>query len=519
MHNNIMPEKRLQRIGVWIIVLVILSLIIKHSFYLRSIGYDHIPETFVILDERTNVWHGLSLRKSGIPAAWSNLESYKKGTGGDISGLNLSVNQNNPNFASFRDFPKPVFVLSPIYFGVERGLKHIEFVQPYLDHPPFGALVLSVFVSSKIETFSDLTPFDFRKGSLWLGIATGILIFILGWQVFNNPFIGLLATAIYGSIPTFILLSRYALLENVLNPFMLLSINLLVFAQKLTNSQRKIRPLNLKTLLFLAGVAAGLTALIKITGWFVLIIGFVLLLYWKVNLKTSLFFIIPAVLVGLFYFVWGLYLAQGLFLDVFRYQSIERGFIGSINFLVTATRVGILNFPLDGWWVGGFLSLILLPFKKQYSSILFSALIVLLIALFFGGANYPWYFIPMIPFICLATAQFFWQVATNPKFITILIFFLIFVSSTFYWGYGVFQASLEATNYQQPYFLYRILLIFFILSGIIFSIQYKFKKLKYLWFIFMILTTLILIRLNERSLYFILSNWGKFPSLYIPGTF
>lgn len=493
---------------IFILVFILLFAVLKHSFYLRSIGYDQIPETNVILDERTWVWQGLSIRKNGIPTGWSHLEVYKKGVGGYVDGLKIAVDGQLPNFKNFKEFPKPALAILEADFG--KGLRHTPFVQPLIEQPPLGGLILSTLVSDDIKTFTDLTPTQFRKVSLWLGVATGILIFILGWQLSKNPFIGLLATAIYGTIPTFNLLSRYALLENVLNPFMLLTINLLIFAQKRDQ---------LKFLLILAGIAGGLAALTKITGWFVLIIGIALLIYWKVNFKNILFFVIPSALIGLLYFVWGIYLAPNLFIDIFRYQGLERGFIGSINFLVTATRIGILNFPLDGWWIGGFLSLILISFKKEYVSIFVGAVVVLISALLLGGANFPWYFIPMIPFMCLATAIFIWQVATNPKFISIFIFFLIFVSSTFYWGYGVFQASMSQTNYQQPYDIYRILLLFFIFSGLFWSLSKRKERFKNLWFIFMIILIIFLIRLNERSIYFILSNWGKLPSLYTPGTF
>lgn len=500
-----------QNKAILIVVLIVLIIILKHSFYLRSIGYDQIPDTFVILDERTNIWHGLSIRKSGIPAAWSNLGIYKNGSGGDISNLNLSVNQKSPNLFNFSSFPKPVYVLSPIDLGVERGIKHISFVQPYLDHPPLGAIVLSSFVKNDVQTFADLTSADFRRGSLWMGVICGLLIFSLGWQISSNPFIGLLAASLYGTVPTFILLSRYGLLENVLNPLMLLSINLLVFVEKRLRFQ--------KSLLILAGVASGLAALTKITGWSVLFIGIILLRYWKINLKSGLFFVIPSVVLGLLYFAWGLYLTPNLFLDIFRYQGLQRGFIGSVNFLISATRIGILNFPIDGWWIGGFLSLILIPFKKEYLSIFLSVLLILLTALILGGANYPWYFIPLIPFMCITSAIFIWKIATNPSFYEILIFFLIFVSSSFYWGYGVFQASLSSTNYQQPFGLYRFILIFFVLAGLIWNKFSSLRRFKLLWFLFIAIVAILLIKLNERSFYFILSHWGKFPSLYTPGTF
>lgn len=494
---------------IFILVFILLFVILKHSFYLRSIGYDQIPETFVILDERTWVWQGLSIRSSGIPAGWSQLQAYKKGYGGAVDGLNVSVDERRPSLQNFANFPKPA--LAVLEFDYGRGTKHTPIVQPLIEQPPLGGLILSSLVSNSVNAFTDLTPYEFRKTSLWLGVTTGILIFMLGWQVSNNPFIGLLAAAIYGSVPTFILLSRYALLENVLNPLMLLSINILVFAHR--------KQVYFKKLLILAGITSGFAALTKITGWFVLPLGIIILLYFRIKIKTLLFFVVPSILTGSLYFAWASYLAPGLFLDIFFYQSIERGFIGSLNFLTTVTRVGILNFPFDGWWIGGVLSLILIPFKKEYMPIFLSAIVVLLSALFLGGANFPWYFIPLIPFMCLATAIFFFQVATNPKFISILIFFLIFVSSTFYWGYGVYKAALESTNYQQPYGLYRMILVFFILTGLVWSLSKRLERFKRLWFIFMIVLIIFLIRLNERSIYFILSNWGKLPSLFTPGTF
>lgn len=502
---------------IFILVFILLFLVLKHSFYLRSIGYDQIPETYVVLDERTWVWQGLSIRKTGIPAGWSQLQAYKKGFGGAVEGLNVSVDEKRPTIQNFANFPKPA--LAVLEFDYGKGTRHTPIVQPLIEQPPLGGLILSGLVSSNVKTFTDLTPFEFRKTSLWLGVLTGILIFILGWQVSNNPFVGLIGTGIYGSAPTFILLSRYALLENVLSPLMLLMINLLIFGKNLKDSNRRYGLMNWKFILILSGIASGLAALSKITGWLVLPLGIILLLYFRIKTKELLFFAIPAVFVGLLYFIWALYLAPGLFLDIFLYQSVERGFIGSLNFLTAATRVGILNFPFDGWWIGGFLSLILIPFRKEYTPIFIGAAVVILITLLTGGANFPWYFIPMIPFMCLSTALFIWQVATNPRFVSIIIFFLVFVSSTFYWGYGVFQASLLSTNYQQPYGIYRILLIFFVAAGLILSIQSRFKKLNYLWFIFMVVFILILIRFNERSIYFILSNWGKLPSLYTPGTF
>lgn len=521
-----MPEKHIKKIenfkkpALLIGILIVLFFILKHSFYLRSIGYDQIPETYVILDERTNVWHGLSISQTGVPAAWSNLNVYmQQNFGGEVDGLNVKIDGKKPNLTNFSTFPKPGVAVSEYDFG--RGLRHLRFVQPYLDHPPFGALVLSSFVKEDVKTFSDLTPAAFRRGSLWLGILTGLLTFIVGWQITKNPLVGLLASAIYSSVPTYILLSRYALLENVLSPIILASVSMLILAKSYLERQTD-RKYLFKILLVLAGVFCGLAALTKIVGWFMLIIGILLLVYWRINYKQILFFFIPATFVGLLYFAWGLYLDPKLFIDIFRYQSIDRGFVGSLNFLTAAKGIGILNFPFDGWWIGGFVSLLLVPFKKEYIPVIFSVAAILITTLVLGGANYPWYYIPLIPFMCVMTAVLIWRVVFQPNFLSIIIFFLVFFSSSFFWGYGVFQADKLSTNYMQPYQTYRLALIVFLLLGLlsIFSTRFKFQKLYLgIWFIFMLVVVYQLWEWNTQSVLFILSHWGKFPTLYTPGTF
>lgn len=515
-----MPKMVTKRIVFILLILIALFFVLKQSSFLRSIGYDQIPDAYVILDEHTNVWHGLSIRDSGVPSAWSNIAAYKGGSGGDVNGLNLSVSEGKlPNLANFSNYPKPVYVLHPVYLGTGKTLKKVGFVQPYLDHPPLGALILSSSVVGNVQTFSDLLPDDFRRASLWLGVVSGLLIFVLGWQISKNPFVGLISAAIYGTVPTFNLLSRYALLENVLNPLMLVSLNLLVFTKKLMEKEKKAFLIN--GLLISAGIFAGMAALTKIIGWFVFVTGIVLLYQWGIRKKIALF-AIPAILVGSLYFVWGLYLDPELFINIFFYQGIERGFIGSLNFLTTLGGIGIANFPLDGWWLGGFISLALLVYKKEYVPLIFTTVIYLITALFLGGANYPWYYMPLIPLMCVAIALLVWRVITQPNFLLILIFFLIFFSSSFYWGYGVFQAEKTSTNYQQPYFLYRIFLIIFFAAGLILTFADKLKRKKVIftgWFIFMMFVIYQLWKWNNQSVLYILSHWGKYPSLFTPGTF
>lgn len=492
------------------IVLLLFSL--KLGADLRLPGYNVIPDPFIILDEHTNVWHGLSLRKTGIPVAWSILDSYMvdsktMGAGGKVDGFNLSVDGYKPNFSNYSLFPKPVIGIAEFDFG--RGMSYTRLVQPYLDHPPFGAVVLSLFVSKEATTFSEVNNYDLRRSSLYLAILTQILIFVLALLITRKPLVGLIASTVYATVPSYVLLSRYALLENVLSPLVLAGIILLILARaRLEN--KKIDGL-FRTMLLLAGIVGGLCALTKLTGWIFILASVVLLYLWKFKFKHILIYAIPAFFIGILYFVWGLYLSPKLFTDLLLLQS-SRDFIGSINLLVTFFRVSIFNFPLDGWWIGGFIALLMIPREKEYLPIIIAITAALFSALGLVGANYPWYFIPLIPFMAIAIAVFFYNLATKPSFLSILFSFFTFISGSFYWGWGVFQK-------KQPFTLYRLILLLFIGMGIFWALNRKTDKFKKIWYIGVIVLLLVLAILNRRSIFFILEHWGKLPLIYTPGTF
>lgn len=479
---------------------------------IRKIGYSVIPDPFIILDEHTNVWHGLSLRSSGIPTAWSILDAYKvnskkTGAGGRIDGFNINIDGRMAALANYSNYPKPVLADVEIDFG--RGLSHTQIVQPYLDHPPFGALVLSLAVPNSVKTFAELNNYDLRQMSLYLGILTQLLIFILALQVTKKPLLGIMAGLIYATVPSYVLLSRYALLENVLSPLFLINLILFIYAKgRLEKRKDKL----LSGLLVIAGIVGGLMALTKLAGWILIVGGIVLLYLWKFKFRQILLYAIPAILAGGLYFAWGIFLAPKLFLDLFLFQSVGRGFLGSINLLVTALRVSIFNFPLDGWWIGGFVALLFIPKKKEYLPVVGGTLAVLFSALGLVGANFPWYFIPLIPFMCIATAYLLYYLATQPSAINIMLAFFVFVSSSLYWGYGVFQKS-------QPFNLYRLTFLTFLAAGVFWTFSKRSSKYKKIWFSGIILMLLILAFLNRRGLFFILDNWGKLPLIYTPGTF
>lgn len=499
------------------VILVILSLI--QGNFLRRIGYDHIPETYVILDEHTNVWHGLSLRKTGLPTAWSILDVYKAdakkfGSGGGVNGLNIETGGKLPSLLGYQNIKSPIVSVFETDLG--NGIHHIPLVQPYLDHPPFGALVLSLGVSVKTATFKDLSDYDMRKVSIYLAIVTQILIAVLAYQLTKNYLVTIVASFSYATAPSFLLLSRYAQLENVMTPLFLISLIILIY---LNEKKRSLTGSTMYILAVAAGIVAGLTSLTKLAGWTSIILGIFLLWRWKFEKKYLYLFAVPAIFLGILYFLWGLYLSPRLFIDLFVIQGVSRGFIGSLNLLVTLVKVSILNFPFDGWWMGGFLSLIFTPKDKKLLPFYAAVILVLASALILVGANYPWYFIPLIPFLCIAIGMFFNRVATNPDMLNILTMFFVFVSSSFYWGYGVFYAAKPENNYQQPFTLYRIMFLVVLAASIIFGLWPKTIKYKKLWSVFAVLIFGALVLLNHHGMYYILANWGKLPSLYTPGTF
>lgn len=506
--NNIFSYKFVKNL-LWVVLLLIS---LKVGSDLRSAGYNTIPEPYIILDEHTNVWHGLSLRRTGIPAAWSILgfyidQSKITGAGGNIDGLNLSVDGKTPKFSDYSEFPKPVINVTEFDFG--RGLSHTRLVQPYIDHPPFGAYILGLFVPDSVKTFKDVTDYDLRQSSLYLAILTQFLIFVFTYQITKKPVVGIISSTIYGTVPSYILLSRYAFLENVLTPLLLISIILIIFAKNLQDDI-KYRKL-LLVLLLSSGLFAGLVALTKLVGWIFIFSGAVILYIYKFKIKEILIYIIPAIFIGSLYFAWGLYLSPKLFLDLFITQG-QRDFIGSINLMVTFFRVSIYRFPVDGWWVGGFLSLLFITKGKRYLPIGVVALSILVSALLVVGANYPWYFVPLIPFMALASAVLLYKFATKPTFKNAILIFFTFVSSSFYWGYGVYQK-------MQPFNMYRLLFLLFAAIGIYWFFNRTHKKYKLIWYFGAMILVVFLFMLNRRSMFYILENWSRLPLIYTPGTF
>jgi 4-amino-4-deoxy-L-arabinose transferase-like glycosyltransferase len=463
------------------------------------LGYATIPNN-KIFDERDYALQGISLRTSGVPIGWSIYGEYTKmptsvhSTG--LSGFSILVNNVKPTFSNLKGFPYPVFTINQFDFGF--GTQYLKFVQPFLDHPPFGGLIYSLGIPKTAKSFLDIKPADYRKPALYLAIITSILLFALVFQTFENPFISTLSIIVYNSVPTYILVTRYALLENVVAPFALLMLNLLLLAHRY-NKKRKTSLL----LLIISGLIAGLTILAKESGAGFLLGGIILLIIHKTS-KLKLFSYLGAALVPITtYVVWGLWFFPSLFGKIFIFNS-STSFLGSLNFIKIFPGAGFQDFPFDGWWIWGFISIIFLVYlgKKTAIPLTVPFLCSLFTVLFFTSVNYPWYYFALIPFLAAASGYALWKLITDPDPILLGTFFLFALSSSFYWGYTVFHLPPSSL-------VYRVLIAFFTLAGTLRIIFPKKKIITTGWAIVFCILIFEVVKWNNFSILYIIANWGK----------
>src|SRR4030042_6456798 len=247
------------------LALLIVSLV--QGNFLRRIGYFKIPEPYVILDEHAYVWYGLSIRETGVPTSWSILPPYlqnskKDGSAGGVDGFNINIDGILPNLLTYKDIKSPVVSVFETDLG--NGIHHIPLVQPDLDQPPLGAIILSLGVNKDAKTFKDVSDFDLRRSSVFIAVITQVLIAVLALQLTKNWLVALVASFSYATVPSFLFLSRYAQLENVMGPLILFLLVVLIF---LNQKKDQLSNGNTNGLLILSGIVAGLVALVKLSGW------------------------------------------------------------------------------------------------------------------------------------------------------------------------------------------------------------------------------------------------------------
>ncbi|KPJ70568.1 hypothetical protein AMJ51_01540 [Microgenomates bacterium DG_75] len=485
-------------------LVLVLFLSDKYLFH-KKLGFEEIPNTTDVLDEMNYVWAGKSFLQTGIPTAWSNLDAYKKN--GEkkvikIKNLSLTYNGEKPSLKNVRKFDYPLVAVAEIDVG--KGMEQMLMVQPFIDHSFFSGLIFGLNTPDDIKSFTEVHPEEYREIAIKVSLLTGVLIFLLAYLLYD-PLTAIFSFIIYSTVSVYILVSRYALIENLLVPLTLLSLIFIALFKKpwfLKDYQKKI-------LLILGGLSAGLSLAMKEVGIAVVLTGILLLLINKTPFKKILYFLIPAILVGSSFYLYALFIAPRLFLEVLT-SNVSRGFFGPLNFIYAFYRPRFAGFPLEGYWPFGFIAILFLTKQlKENIEILIGFLLYLLVFLFWGGLNYPWYPLVFLPFTIIASGLFIRKLLIEPSPLSLIIFFLFPFSSSLHWGHNVFR------SFFSNIIFYRIFILGFLVLGIFFFLRKKLPRLKVIAILILLVILWKVYQWNHYGFEYLIANWGELSEVFM----
>ena len=489
--------------------IIISAFFIYKSAYFRWLGYETIPHP--ITDEFNYVWQAMSLRKTGMPVAWS---TFTKEYTNPNNHVKLGVIKENYamyledepiTLSRFKQDSIPIVAVKELDYV--KGIEQVFFTTPFFDHPPTGGLIYSLGIGPNTTKFEQVKAVEFRKPALYLAVITAILIFIFSFLVTSNSWISTLAVIIYSTVPTYLLATRASYLENAAAPIVLLHLILLLCALKAkTNSKLA------SILFFVSGIFGSMAFLTKESAIGFLIGSLLFVLTQKVSWKNIGFLLLGMAIPFIGYLSWGLWLQKDVFLAIFLGNS-SRGDFGSLKFVSMLTSLRFANFPIDGWWLWGFVSMFLVALQRREDSklnfLLIPVAVHFFLVLFLGSPNYAWYYLILIPFLSIFSAVIVWRLLTKPSMALVLSFFLIPFSSSLYWGYTVINTPINI-NIWRGLFLVTFLMTL---------LRTKFNKsryIKYLWILFMIVLLYKTFIWNQRSVQYIVANWENYSTLSLP---
>jgi len=330
---------------------------------LRFHGYAIVPIQFWTRDEYAFAWSGMSLIEKHVPTAWSLLDSY-----GDVPFMHWA--------------------------GTQWRL-----VTPWLDHPPlFSLIVGAAGLLSGANSYFDVTLASIRLPALIMGTGSIALLYCLTKRLYGTR-VALIGSLIFATSPALVYLSRLAVSENLMVFLCLLMLlALLAYVQGAG-----------RFYYYLAAVVAGLAPLAKVTGIFLVPLGCLLLVYhqkWREG--------IASLLIGLaffsLYFFFGMSFDRELFISILREHSLRFDDILIFQDLLLYAQMPFF----DAWFAFGFCAFFAtLTFSREKfdAFISFPVIIYVLILLSSGAQShfYPWYIVPLYPFLSVALGRFFYR--------------------------------------------------------------------------------------------------------------
>jgi hypothetical protein len=491
-----------KKIIVLFLVLLTLGLLTKKFYYQKWLGYETIPDT-MIFDEHDYPAIGYTFRKTGVATGWSTMNIYKilesqtsHPANIGYRDLSLTLDGQKPSVSNAPLFNYPLTRQLDVNIG--KGTETIIIVQPFLDHPVLGSYLFSLN-SKNPQRFDDFYPADYRVVALIAASITAILLFGFTYLLYGSLVTSFLSFILYSTVTTYVIISRFALFENLLVPFYLLSGIFLLLGFRYP--RRKI------IFFVLSSFVAGLSYLIKETGIFILLSSLAILIYQRYKLKDLAIYFVPCVLVIGSFYLYSLILSPNLTLRLL-FDQAQRGFFGSLNFIYSIYQPRVKDMPLEGYWLWGFISLIAISTTsfKKHAHLLIGFFGYLFIYFLFAGENYAWYSFPFAPFFIIASAVCLTELLTNPTILNLVLFFALPLSSSMYWGYMVFHQSSNLVN------LYR--LIMFGLIGLFVAkkrLSSRFKFINYLWVLAIVVVFYQVYKWNFQGFTYMIANWGKLP--------
>lgn len=470
--------------------LIFLCLIV--AFQYRNRGYWLYPPVASTFDEFAYGWLGMSLLNTGIPTSWSFIPDYANGIPKNARlyfyGNTVMVNNIVPTYENFASFPKPVRHVQEI--EVDKYKSQFPIVQPYLEQPPLGGILISLpLIFSGKTGFDQASLFDLRKPFVYLGVLTTLLVILLADVWYGRP-IALASGFLYATVPTILLGSRLALPENILTFFLLLEILLLeVYLKK-----------KQKTFLFLACLLAFLSPLIKPFGLSLGLVGIAYFVLKQRDIKKALFFAAASFLAISAYAFYGISYDKNTFVSVLTYQS-SRFFTGPNIFLYKILIPKITKLFLDGWIFFGWLAVVVLSFQKtKHLSLLIGLFGYLITIVLFGGEDFGWYRLPLYPFLMIAAGFLVVELVKTANFFPTLIFLGTGVASSFAWGLGIYDWSQSLLSFR----LFVLGAIFILLLPVVFK-----NKFSFLPKLCLVLIFIFALYLNTRTINNIDTIWSK----------
>lgn len=294
----------------------------------------------------------------------------------------------------------------------------MKIVEPWFDHPPFGAVLASLpayFLGyTQVEQLPHMIV---RYPAVLASIITLLLTYIFAKKLFGYK-VGILSLLFIATTPYFVFAHRQSYLENFLTPIFLSSLVSYIYYTET----------NKKWLLLLSAVFAFLCGWIKIPAFAVPAMFAGWALYTK-DMTAFKIFCISTVASVVTYLGYGWLTSPEFFLDTLANQGVRGMYLSS--FVHSFVKPIFYGEFMDGLYILGLLScfaLLLKPDKTKQTQLFawfFMAWVLVLFLVSGKFNNSPWYRYPLIPFMSIGLGYFAEQV-WEKKSIFIVTLFLLF---------------------------------------------------------------------------------------------